>query len=458
MGRGRAVQKQKIGLAVVAVALSVGQTHAQTPTSPVTGSVSLSTILDVDTNPGLTATPVTTTTLSEQLSFSIKTENRNQTFEFLGSTELSYGIQTGSSGSISITDPDFVARYTRDAANASINASANYRRGDITTIFDIDPSAAVVLVTDNGTVTTTGADIQAQIGKNAPLGVTFDLGYDNVDFAGTTDPNLFDTRTTTLGFDTRLNFSPVTTGNFRVNHTDYSAADATSTRTQTTTYDFALSHELRRALQIDLNLGYQTRDLTLSGITGTNDGFKAGVNLTQTLPNGSIFGGIGIDQTGAADRTSLSFGRSLTLPAGSLSASITAADVVGSSLQVFGSANYTQSLADGSFSVNLDQSLSTNQNNEDILFTRFGLGYQQQVTGTSDLNLSLDMSRSEDGGAGAAPTQNRATLAATYSRQLTQEWDMSVGYRHRIFSSSTSPQADSDTLFLTLTRNIQFGF
>jgi len=458
MGRGRAKHKNIVGIAVVAVALGVGPSLAQTPTSPVTGTIGLTTSVDIDTNPGLTATPNTRTTIAQKLSFAITTENRNQLFEFSGGTDLRYDIQSGSTNSLSISDPNFLARYTRDAGNSSLSAQANFRRGEITTVFDIDPTMAVVLVSDDGTQTTAGADLQVQLGKNAPLGLDFSLGHDFTEYSGTADPNLFDRRTTTAGINTSLRFSPVTQGNFGINITDYSAEDVTTTNTQTTSYDFSVSHELRRALVIDVNLGYQTRDLTLSGVTTTNDGMRAGINLTQTLPNGDIFGGISLDQTGPADRTSLTFGRSLTLPAGNLSASITAADVAGTGLQVFGNANYTQSLADGSFNIDLGQSLSTNQNNQDILFTRFGIGYQQQVTSASDLNLSLNMSRSEDGGAGAAPTQNRATLAATFNRQLTPDWDMSVGYRHRLYSSSTSPQANSDTLFLTLTRNIQFGF
>ena len=72
--------------------------------------------------------------------------------------------------------------------------------------------------------------------------------------------------------------------------------------------------------------------------------------------------------------------------------------------------------------------------------------------------MALNASRSEDAGAGAAATLNRATVSATYSRELTADWDMLLGYSHRASSGSAVATANADSVFLTLTRNIQFGF
>ena len=278
------------------------------------------------------------------------------------------------------------------------------------------------------------------------------------DYAGITDPGLFDETTARVGASAAMRISPTTQGTLSANYTDYVAEDAISTSTQTMNYSFNLTHELARALTIDGNVGYQDKSTTASGVTSTTTGFFGGAGLTQMLPNGSAFGDINFDASGATTSTALTFGRALDLPDGNVSAQLTVNMTPGNKTEFLGTANYTKQLPDGSFNLNLSQSLYTDNLGQDIRFSTLGVAYQKDLNTNAAINLTLDLSRTEDGGAGSAATLSRATLSAAYSRSITPDWDVSVGYKHRQSSGSAITTADSDSLFLTLTRDLQFGF
>ena len=449
---------------IAAVAFGVGPSvvlaQQQQPSSPVSGSLQLSSSAELDTNAGLAPTsPGARLKFSERIRVNVTSETSNQILRFTGSGWADVTFQPGGGTAFNFGNPNLRLSYNRDAANAAFAGSADYWSGDIVSAYDIDPTAGVFLVVDDGTLTRTGVNVGVQTGLRAPLGLSLDFIYDGVDYEGTTDPALFDTITAQYMAAADMRISPVTQGRVSAGVVTYEdSAVPVALSTVTTSYDFAVTHELRRALTLDANIGVQEREVTSGGPLGTRTGMSGGVRATQLLPRGDVFAGVSFDETGPANRTNLSFGHSLTLPAGSVSASLTATDIQGHGVRLLGNASYSQQLSDGTFDMSLGQSIGTNQLDEDVLTTQFGVAYGQQVTAASDLNLSFNLTRTEDGGAGSAPTRSRATFTASYDQALTPEWDMSVGYRYRAFSSETVSAANSNAIFLNLTRNIDFGF
>ena len=449
----RAVLKISV-LAMAAVAASGGFGYAQTTNSARTGSVDLTTRLQYDTNPNLqVSNPSGEFTVSERLNFSILMETRSQQFSATGGADAQYSSSNG----VDLTRPDVRLRYSTDRKNSNFNARVGYSEVDVVGSFDIDPSAAVILISDPGTLRTLSGGATVNVGLNAPFTFTGNVDHRDVQVLNTLDPSLFDSSNTVVGGTGQLRFSPVTQGTVSVAHNMYSANDATQTKTDTTTADFSISHEVKSALTLSANVGYLRRDLELNGASNVRSGFKAGLGVNQDRPAGAIFGQFSYDQTGPSDRTSLTLGGSQQMPTGALGASVTAANVQGSGLQLIGNANYTQQLSDGSIRLNLNQAFQTDQNDNETLTTRLGLGFQQNVTATSNLSVDLNYARVEDAGNGSQPTQNRASLAAAYDRALTPDWNMSVGYTHRLFSDPNGT-ANSDSVFLSLSRNVQFGF
>ncbi len=467
MRRGSRYQN-RIFQASVAVALCVGpslvfaqqsqqQTPAQ-PTSPVTGNIGLSTNLSFDTNPNLAATsPGSRLRAGESASIQITTENNNNVLQFSTGGQVSFDL--GGSGGLTFSTPTYRLNYTRTAANARLNIGGSYRQNDVSTTYDIDPTLGVFLVPDTGTVEVVGFNAKLDTGLQAPLGLSFGTSYSGVDYQGTSNPILLDTITVNYNAAANLRLSPVTQAQVTASLSTYDDNEQPSANsTETRSFGVSVTHELRRALTLSANFGVQEKDFLAGSFVGTRSGANASLTATQLTPRGDVFATLSVDETGPTARKDLTFGHNRNLPAGSLSASVTATDMQGYGTSILGNAAYNQQLADGSVGISLAQGISTNQLDQDILTTQLGLTYDQQVTQSSNFNVTLDVVRVEDAGAGAAGTQNRATLTASYDRQLTPEWDMSVGYRFRAYSDDTPVSANSNAIFLNLTRNIDFGF
>ncbi|MBV1867630.1 MAG: hypothetical protein KUG69_06960 [Marinosulfonomonas sp.] len=429
------------------------------PNSSLTANIGLTTRVELDSNPDLSTGPSESRfRVSEDLSFSVLSESRTQIFEVSATTGLRFSNTHGSGSETETVDPRIQLRYFRESANSDLDIRGSYREGDVSSSFDEDPSAAVSLIVDTGTLQATTASLDFSIGKEAPLGLDAGIAFDRVEYSGTTDPGLIDEEKITASLALNAEISGTTQARLSFTNIDYDSTDPASLHTETNVYNATLSHELGRGLTIDGSLGFREKDTYAGGPITTRDGMFGSLDVTQSRSNGAVFAGMSFDNSRIEDHASLTFGRSLDLPDGSLSARVTLTDVSGTGTQLFGNLNYFKELRSGSLRIDLDRTLETNDQDEDIAFTQLGVNLLHEVTEISNVNLSMSVSRSEDGGAGAAETLDRASFTATYSRPLTSDWDWSVGYRHRRSSSSTSSLATSDAIFMTLSRNIQFGF
>jgi len=444
-------------LTVTVVAFGATETFAQNSAN--SGSFSFTTAVDLDTNPDLVAvSPGTVFDFTETLAFSVRSETSTQLLEFFGNTGLTFSQTLGGGSVSSFNSPTGTLHYFRDSANSNLDLSGSYWTGDVINAFDADPSAATSIIVDVGTLTTAKASAVYNWGVNAPLGFSLNASYNQRDYEGITNPDLFDETTSIIGASANMRISPSTQGTLAASYTDYDSSDAISTSTQTTDYSFSVNHDLANALALTGNIGFRDKSTTASGITIVANGFLGGVGLTQTLTNGTAFGDIQFDDSDTLSSTALTFGRSLDLPDGNLTAKLTVDMVSGSDAQLLATATYTKQLSNGGITLDLSQSLYTDNLNQDIKFSTLAIAYQKTLNSNAGINLSLDLSRSEDGGAGSAAALNRATLSASYSQALTPDWDISVGYSHRQNSGDAIATADSDSVFLTLTRNLQFGF
>ncbi len=458
MSRGKTRTLQAV-LTVSTLAIGAGGATAQDLDPAVSGNLSFSSNLVLDTNPSLAAVSSgAVLEFSEDIGFSLQSETSTQTLQFSVSTGFAISTTVGGGTDTSFEPPAVDFLYRREGANANFEVSADYWNGDVTSAFDIDPTDETFLIVDSGVLVRSSAALAYSWGLNAPLGFSVSASFDTRNYDGTTDPALFDTTTTSFSGAANFRLSPATNGSLTATLTDYTSDDAFATSSETKELGLTISHELATGLTVDGNVGFRDVATIASGAPSTENGIYFGVDLTQPVPNGSFFGGIQVDQSGSTNTTALTFGRSLDLPDGNLTASITADQAVGSSVMLLGSLSYLRELSDGSITVDASQTLSTNTLSEDVRFSTLGIAYTKILNSNSGMVLAFDISRSEDGGAGAAETLNRATLSASYSREITEDWDMSVGYTHRQNTGSATATGVSDSIFLTLTRDLEFRF
>ncbi|OYX42436.1 MAG: hypothetical protein B7Z02_12070 [Rhodobacterales bacterium 32-67-9] len=445
---------------------TVTATTAATPAQGgLTFDIGIGSKLSVDDNFQLKQTsPGTSTVWDNRLDFNLGSVTGVQDFSLTGSGVFRYADIPGRSIS-GFEDPTVRLRYRLDGVNSQLTLTGRYRHVDREFLdpFQIEQEETNFngLYAGGGTVTFKNAALGYVIGINDPLTFTLNLSHDEKDYDATavaSNPRLFDTESDSIDANVAMKLSPVTSLRFSAGLTDYSANDLVQTQRQTTDFAVGVVRDINPVLVLDAQVGYtEVETDTIFGTT-RRDGATGAVTLTQTLPNGSIFGSLDSTLNQNGSRTTLRFGRDLQLPLGNLRASVGGTKTPGGDTYVVATVAYDRQLKTSDISVSLNRSVSTNNVNEDVLDTRLTVGYGYEIDANSRFDLALNWGRSESAGIGAAPTIERTTLRASYSRDLTQDWAMTGGVQLRYRNDSTPGVGDaqSNSVFLSLDRTFNF--
>lgn len=455
----RGSKKTKAAIAIATVLVGATEAVAQETESAMSATFGFSTNVEVDSNRALDEVSLgTTTSVTEELSFGLSSETRLQILEFNATASLRYARLPDGDTEFVFDRPGFDLGYTRFGADSSFGIAADYRTSDVTDAIDDIDATDDDLTPEEGTITRYGASLTYSFGIDAPFGMTFEASTNRREYSDTTDATLVDSETNRFGVDATLQFSPVTQGTAGVSFTRL-IEDETDVRTEDqTSYSFGLSHELRQGLTLSGTLGYRETEVNQAGVSASEDGIFASFDAVQELSNGSVSAGVDFDHDDGVETVSLSFGRSMELRDGSISGMLTVTQIEDEDPQLLASVDYLKTLPRGEFSVGLSQTLSRNSDDNDVKFSRLDLGYRQAITSVSSIDLSMEVSHLEDAGAGDALTQTRTSISAAYSHELTEDWDLSVGYRYRSFANEGASLAESNSVFMGLSRSLAFGF
>lgn len=343
-----------------------------------------------------------------RLSFGAVSRTPVDVLEFTAVAALEVEDAADSDTTADFGRPDLGLRYTREVPSGLFTVGVQYRSDDVDT-FDED----LIDAGSGGRRTDTSADLRLETGRTSPLGFVFSTEYRKSEYDDTSDPDLVDTEVALFGIESRLRFSDVLEG--------------------------------RAAL------GYEreTRDDAPSEVIESK---TALVGATYLLPNGTVSADL-IFRTDDEedDRTTFILGRTLILPAASVTArlGVTRGDVGGS--DVVGSLSWTQDLPNGAVDLLLERSVTFDEDSvESVVSTLFSLGLSQEVTGLSSLGLSLSHEIE------VAPSERveLSQVSAIYRHALTDDWDLESGVRYRMREDENG-RSDSPDIFLALSRSFE---
>lgn len=407
----------------------------------------------------------TTTIFDNRLSFGLTSITASQELRLSGSGVLRYAEIPGRTVS-GFEDPRFQFNYKIENSNSRLTADARYRRADREFLdpFQVEQEEQILdgtgLFTGGGTLTTRNASVTYETGLNAPLGfrITGSHAEKQYEDLSILNSRLFDTETDSIDATVSAKLSPVTVMRFNAGHKKYRADDSVQTERETVDYSIGITQDLDQVWVLDARLGRTEVDTTDTTGSRTTKGTNGLLKLTRTLANGSIFASYDSTVNQNGTREALRFGRDLQLPSGNLSASLgvtrTPAGNTGSNAAI----TYSHALASSNFNLSLKRDVSTNNNSEEIVDTRLAVGYDYQIDAISSLNFSVNYGRSASADdLSTVPTVERTTLTASYSRALTQDWDLTGGVTLRRRSDTSAPgDAESNSVFVTLDRTFSF--
>lgn len=356
------------------------------------------------------------------LSFGLLTETQTQRFSFDFGGKLRAIDDTLNTADDGFVEPFAELRYDLTSAAAHLALNASLRETDLSDN-DVLSDDGLDVITGNGaTRRRTLLEARLDWGEDAPLGFgVFARREDNTYSGGTPTgldgTGLNDNFRNTVGASTRMDLSP--------------------------------------AAALTVSLSYSAFDEDT--VPGTRETISLDNILTLERPRGPVTISLGATSTEEGERISTALGRTLELPSGILMGQIGATRGTSGDVNLTGAMSYTHALPRGALNVGLSREVtSDNQDDTERLNTRFNLGYSMELSPLSALAFNADWAQTEQPSNDL--TSVSTTLGATYSRELTADWDLDVGYRHRIRDDDTAGRADSNAVFLELRRTFVTRF
>ncbi len=404
------------------------------------------------------STVLSTTTLS----FDFLTETRTQQLSFGIDGKIRAGrIPSGSDLQTGFVEPSARLAYSREAANAKISASANYRETDISFLLPlsefIDENGIIILPEDfedlrgSGTRQTYGANIGFETGLNAPLGFNFNAGVSGISYSGPGTTGLTDIRRSNLSIGARLRFSDVTTGEITFAQKTYEADDALNTERDTESWEFALTRDVSEAATLTAAIGYTDIEERENGsVVLREDGLNGRLSYSLDLPNGSIGASYAAtrDQNGLRDTVRVN--RALDLPTGSLAFNIGTTRKDGGNANLIGGINWQNTLPTGSIRLGLQRNVTVNADDEERIATTLDLGYIYEINALSSIRFNAAYGMTEQS-SGADTRRTDITLGYAYA--LTKDWNLNTGVAYRVRDEDVLGKSDSASIYVTIGRS-----
>ncbi len=337
------------------------------------------------------------------LSFGLLTETGLDRLEFTASGALVIENSPDTVGTeIDFGRPEVRFAYVREVPDALFSITARYLSDDVGALAeDLADSDA------DGTEIDYGVTLRYEAFRTSAASLFVEADFDGTEYKDTTDPSLLDTDTYGLTVGTRLRFSEVMFGTLSVG---------------------------------------QSREDEEGGLITDTTTVRAG--LDYAMANGSASVGLIFDSSDDEDRTTLEFGRTVELPAGSVSGrlGVSQSDVGGSDL--VGGIDWTQDLPDGALTVSVDRSASFDRTTgETTVETGIAVGWERVVNDLSSVGLDLTWDISDASSERIEETE----IGATYSYALTADASLDVGMRYRV-REDLGGRAESPLVFLALGR------
>ena len=350
------------------------------------------------------------------LSFGLLTETRTQRFSF----DFGGKLRALSGDHINVDDgfvePFLALNYDQSSANARLGLSASLRESKLSDNDILSDDGLDVIRGNGATLRRTLLEAKLDWGDTTSLGFgIFARREDNTYRDGVpTDlggASVNDNYRNTVGASTRMDFTP--------------------------------------AVALNVSLSYS--EFSEDTVPGIRETITLNNTLTLARPRGPVTISLGVTSAEEGERISTALGRTLELPSGTLAGKIGATRGVNGDGYLTGAMSYSHSLPRGAVDIGLSRDVaSDNQKDNERISTTLNLGYRTELSPLSVLQLDANWSKSEATATNLSSIG--ATLGATFNRELTPDWSVALGYRHRIRDDDVSGYAHSNTIFLELRR------
>lgn len=388
------------------------------------------------------------------LDFGLTSTTASQRFDVKVGTELDYGLGASSGNDFSAARKDASLGYSIESRTARFKTDLSYRNVDIEDSVFLDELTGKDVVADNGRRELLGLTSSLMLGRDTPLSFELDHSYQESSYTDTTDSDLLDSTSTRASAALSFELSPVLTLEARSSYSDYSEDGPLGDQLTTRTNGIGATYQLSPGTSVSAEVNYSSS--TTEDPADDSSGVGYNLSLSHDMPNGSVEVALSAANTVNGTRNQVSLGRSLEFGWGKASLSVGASQTGDFSVRplVNGTLHYAVDKL-SALDVNLSQTSFTGSDNDEIVRTQLSVGYQRELTDSSRLSSSLQLSdRTVLGSSNSDQSVMRMDLS--YAHEVGADWSLVSGYQYSKVDEQIKEDRTDSTVFLKLEKTFAF--
>jgi hypothetical protein len=396
---------------------------------------------------------------STGLSLDYSRATRSQTFRLSSDGRFVYDETTDG---IEFQRPSLALAYSTGTRATAFDVGLSYSVQDVDGIEEIiDPITGEIadLLDDDGELESLQLSAGLVTGQDARFGTDTQVSLTDRSYSGTSDPSLTDLESwrigTTLRFEVDPRITLTASGSLRETRRD----NIEETEERTTV--FGLGGEVlidplwTGSASLQYSIFETEQGIGAARILTETDRLGFSVGISRAFRNGSLGLTVARDasEDGVLDSVSLSRSHDLR-NGGALNWSLGLNAFPDGGVAPISSLSWTQPTPDGSFSVNLQQR-ATIDDDGDIVVTSLSMNYGQEINAVSGWSVNGSLTN-VDNSAGSDNDQTRARIGLSYDRAVTRDWALSTSLSHNVTYAGDERDRSASVLSLSLRRSFSF--
>jgi hypothetical protein len=357
-------------------------------------------------------------------------------------------------------DPRLGLEYARSAANSRFEVFAEYYRPDLafSDPLESDSIGEADFFRGGGTREEVTGGVRLETGIEGPLGFVLGADIDRLSYDDTDDPLLFENRTVSGLAGARLRLSPVTEARLDYTYERFTSEDDRDTERDTHDVRVGLDYDISPIASIGVDLGYSdvSEVLVNPDEETTTSGAIGGVRFRRDLPNGALTADFETTLSELGRQNEIELGRSIAFPVGELALTVGVAEGDTFDPEPIGSLAYVTEWPRKRLTIGLSREVTIGDIlSEATSTTQFDLSYDVEINRVSALSFDIFYADlSIIGNEAIDDTRDRGSFYATYTRNVTEDWDMLIGYEFRYIDGNDDfGRGTSNGVFFTLQRD-----
>lgn len=443
-----------LGSAAAVLALSVNaQENART-----VSTVTISSDLELNDNYDLRSDSLGDAVIwSTRIGAGLRSRTRVDEFSFNVSGVARVADLPVTGSDTSFDNPTVELNYGRVVDDSRINVFALGQRADVEffdPLSDVDDDGNFDDTTGGGTRNSLRTGVNFELNGDGPVSLTGSGRLDDISFEDTTDPDLNDRRNAQIGAELGFRLSPILTLTTGASFGREDNDDGDQTERTRSRADIGMVGRINQRATLRARIGYSQVDTDRISGNETDEGIVGDLSLQFDERRGAtrLAFGSTIDENG--ERYSLSYGKSVAWDNAELDATIGLSTNSDTDLNAIGNISYQLTGRDTRLTLGLRQVATTDDDGRNVLNSGGSVQLNRRLTRTASIGLSVNggLKRVENSNDSSS---ERLTASAQYNHALTEDWNANVGYRYRYRKSDNEASAESNAVFVGVSRQFQ---